>query len=145
MHKIFVLHKFYFMPLHISSTCAHHQEVKIALHSLWYHHAYRWPSHAEHSSGIVTPIGGLLVLRLRQNWLEYIPFYRTIQNPTPLGNPHTSHDVPQRDTTHVINKSNLVRNFFSMFISFLYMFRANMCPSSGETTVFMAETCRGNK
>ena len=22
--------KFYFMPLHVSSTCAHHQEVKIA-------------------------------------------------------------------------------------------------------------------
>ena len=28
--------KFYFMPLHVSSTCAHHQEVKI-----WYHHTYR--------------------------------------------------------------------------------------------------------
>jgi len=26
------------MPLHVSSTCAHHQEVKIALYSLWYHH-----------------------------------------------------------------------------------------------------------
>jgi len=26
------------MPLHVSSTCAHHQEVKIALHSLWYRH-----------------------------------------------------------------------------------------------------------
>jgi len=26
------------MPLHVSSTCAHHQEVKIALCSLWYHH-----------------------------------------------------------------------------------------------------------
>ena len=26
------------MPLHVSSTCAHHQEVKIALHTLWYHH-----------------------------------------------------------------------------------------------------------
>jgi len=26
------------MPLHVSSTCAHHQEVKIALQSLWYHH-----------------------------------------------------------------------------------------------------------
>jgi len=26
------------MPLHVSSTCAHHQEVNIALHSLWYHH-----------------------------------------------------------------------------------------------------------
>jgi len=30
--------EFYFMPLHVSSTCAHHQEVKIVLHSLWYHH-----------------------------------------------------------------------------------------------------------
>ena len=28
--------KFYFMPLHVSSTCAHHQEVKIVL----YHHTY---------------------------------------------------------------------------------------------------------
>jgi len=26
------------MPLHVSSTCAHHQEVEFALHSLWYHH-----------------------------------------------------------------------------------------------------------
>ena len=26
------------MPLRVSSTCAQHQEVKIALHSLWYHH-----------------------------------------------------------------------------------------------------------
>jgi len=33
--------KFYLMTLHVSSTCAHHQEVKIALHSLWYHHTYR--------------------------------------------------------------------------------------------------------
>jgi len=29
------------MPLHVSSICAHQQEVKIALHSLWYHHTYR--------------------------------------------------------------------------------------------------------
>ena len=33
--------KFCFMPLHVSSTRAHHQEVKIAVHSLWYHHTYR--------------------------------------------------------------------------------------------------------
>jgi len=32
------------MSLHVSSTCAHHQEVKIALYSLWYYHIYRWPS-----------------------------------------------------------------------------------------------------
>jgi len=37
MHKILVLQQVYFMPLHVSSTCAHHQEVEIALHSLWYH------------------------------------------------------------------------------------------------------------
>ena len=29
--------------LHVSSTGAHHQEVKITLHSLWYHHTYRCP------------------------------------------------------------------------------------------------------
>ena len=29
------------MPLHISSTFSHHLEVKIALHSLWYHHTYK--------------------------------------------------------------------------------------------------------
>ena len=29
------------MPLHASSTCAYHQEVKIVLHNLWYHHTYR--------------------------------------------------------------------------------------------------------
>jgi len=38
---MFVLQYVYFMPLHVSSTCAYHQEVKIALHSLWYHHTYR--------------------------------------------------------------------------------------------------------
>ena len=26
------------MPLHVSSTCSHHQEAKTALHSLWYYH-----------------------------------------------------------------------------------------------------------
>jgi len=35
------------MPLHVSSICANHQEVKIALNSLWYHHNYRWPSRAQ--------------------------------------------------------------------------------------------------
>ena len=47
------------MPLHVSSTCAHHEEVKIALHSPWYYHTYRyddargcvmqfWPHDYEH-------------------------------------------------------------------------------------------------
>ena len=47
------------MPLRVSSTCAHHQEVKITLQSLWYHHTYTcddnrscvkqfWPPGDEH-------------------------------------------------------------------------------------------------
>ena len=28
------------------APCAHRQEVKIVLYSLWYHHTYRWPSGA---------------------------------------------------------------------------------------------------
>jgi len=39
--------KFYFMHLHVSSKCTHHQEVKIALHSIWYHQTYRRPSRAQ--------------------------------------------------------------------------------------------------
>jgi len=35
------------MPLHVSSTCVHHQEVKFVLHSFWYHHTYKWPSSAQ--------------------------------------------------------------------------------------------------
>jgi len=38
---------------------------------------------------------------------------------------------------NLVNKANLVHSFFSMFISFLYTFLAAMCPSSGETAVFM--------
>jgi len=38
---------------------------------------------------------------------------------------------------NLANKANLVHNFLSTFISFLYMFRATMCPSSGEITVSM--------
>ena len=29
--------------------CAHRQEVRIVLYSLWYHHTYRWPSGARDS------------------------------------------------------------------------------------------------
>ena len=41
------------MPLHVSSTNAHRQEVKIVLYSLWYHHTYRWPSRAQVERGLV--------------------------------------------------------------------------------------------
>ena len=41
MHKTCFTISF-FMPLHVSSTCAHHQEVKIALYTLWYHQVWWW-------------------------------------------------------------------------------------------------------
>ena len=41
------------MPLHVLTICAHHQEVKIALRSLWYHHTYRWPSGVQVRRGLV--------------------------------------------------------------------------------------------
>ena len=51
----------------------------------------------------------------------------------------TPHNFTQNVTIifDLINKDYLVTIFYSMFISFLYMFRAAMGPSSGEITVFM--------
>jgi len=48
------------MPLHVSSTFVHHQELKTALHSLWYHHTYRWPSRARVEESSLTPIGVMI-------------------------------------------------------------------------------------
>ena len=65
---IFFYNKFYFLPLHVSSTCAHHQEVKIALHSLWYHHIYRWPSGAQVERGYHTLCNAIL----NSWWLAHV-------------------------------------------------------------------------
>ena len=42
------------MPVHVSSTSAHRQDVKIVLYGLWYHHTYRWPSCAQPVNGTAT-------------------------------------------------------------------------------------------
>jgi len=34
------------------ALCAHHQEVKIVLYSIWYYHTYRWPSGAQVERGL---------------------------------------------------------------------------------------------
>jgi len=71
------------MPLHVSSTCAQHQEVKIALHSLWYHHTYRcddtrgcvmqfWPPHDEHKCSKHVEASNKLVVKRKfcvSSWL----------------------------------------------------------------------------
>jgi len=53
------------MSLHVSSTCANHQEVKIVLYSLWYHHTYRWPSRAqdEREPALSQPVHGTATYR----------------------------------------------------------------------------------
>jgi len=46
MHKIFY-NKFIIFRYMFRALCAHHQEVKIVLYSIWYHHTiYNLQSHA---------------------------------------------------------------------------------------------------
>jgi hypothetical protein len=47
MHKILFCDKFIKCLYMFRALCAHHQEDKIVLYSIWYHHACRWPSGAQ--------------------------------------------------------------------------------------------------
>jgi len=47
MHKIVFYNKFIIRLYMFRALCAHHQEVKILLYSIWYHHTCRWPSGAQ--------------------------------------------------------------------------------------------------
>jgi len=55
IHKICFTISFYFMPLHVSSTCAHHQEVIIVLYRIWYHHTEtsEWSKMCDDTTGFV--------------------------------------------------------------------------------------------
>ena len=46
MHKFLFYNKFIICLYMFRALCAHHQEVKIVLHSIWYHHTCRCPSGA---------------------------------------------------------------------------------------------------
>jgi len=41
MHKILFYNEFVTRLYLFRALCAHHQEVKIVLYSIWYHHNYR--------------------------------------------------------------------------------------------------------
>jgi len=47
MHKTLFYYKFIICLYMFRALYAHHQEVKIVLYSIWYHHTYRWPSGAQ--------------------------------------------------------------------------------------------------
>jgi len=46
MHKFLFHNKFIPCLYMFRALCAHRQEVKIVLYSIWYHHTSRWPSRA---------------------------------------------------------------------------------------------------
>jgi len=48
MNKILFYNKFIKCLYMFRALCAHHQEVKVVLYSIWYHHTYRWPSRGKH-------------------------------------------------------------------------------------------------
>jgi hypothetical protein len=52
MDKILFHNKFIIRLYMLRALCAHHQEVKIVLYSIWYHHTCRWPSGAHVESGL---------------------------------------------------------------------------------------------
>jgi len=43
------------------ALCAHHQEVKIVLYSILYHHTCRWPSGAQVGRGHVEAYNKLII------------------------------------------------------------------------------------
>ena len=47
MHKLLFYNKFIICLYMFRALCAHHQEVKIVLYSIWYHHTCRWPPGAQ--------------------------------------------------------------------------------------------------
>ena len=52
MHKILFYNKFTIRLYMFRALCAHHQEVKIVLYSIWYHDTCRWPSRAQVERGL---------------------------------------------------------------------------------------------
>ena len=54
MHKILFYNTFIICLYMFRALCAHHQEVKIVLYSIWYHHTCRWPSGAQVERGLLS-------------------------------------------------------------------------------------------
>ena len=61
MHKFVFYNKFIIRLYTFRALCAHHQEVKIVLYRIWYHHIGRWPSGAQVFS---QPVHGMATYRM---------------------------------------------------------------------------------
>jgi len=60
MHKILFYNKFIKFLCMFRALCALHQEVKIVLYSIWYHHICRWPSGAQVERRLLPPTGVMI-------------------------------------------------------------------------------------
>ena len=65
MHKIFFYNKLIIRLYMFRALCALHQEVKIILYSIWYHHNCRWPSYAQ----VESDYGVISILPLLLLWI----------------------------------------------------------------------------
>jgi len=54
MHKVLFYNKFILYIFMFRAICAHHQEVKIVLYSIWYRHTCKWPYGAQSSLNLWT-------------------------------------------------------------------------------------------
>jgi len=52
MHNFLFYSKFIIRLYMFRALCAHHQEVKIVLYSIWCQHTCRWPSGAQVERGL---------------------------------------------------------------------------------------------
>jgi len=76
MHKILFYNKFIICLYMFRVLCAHHQEVKIVLYSIGYHHTCRWPSGAQVESVVYCRLIGIFAKQLRNTAVRFTMYVR---------------------------------------------------------------------
>jgi len=65
MYKFLFYNKFIIFLYMLRALCAHHQEVKIVLYNIWYHHTCMWQSGAQVERGVLShPVHGTATYRV---------------------------------------------------------------------------------
>jgi len=111
------------MPLHVSSTCAYHQEVKIVLYSLWDHHTYRWPSGAQVERGLSQPVHRTATYRCDDTRYCLIQFWPDDE--------HMCSKHVEAWNKLIVKQKCCASIWLITEIKVLYMFRVSQHPSSG--------------
>ena len=81
MHKILFCNKFIIRLYMFRALCAHHQEVKIVLYSIWYYHTERseWSKITKIQFYKYNDIVVKFMFEFFRVWLLYITYYRVGQ------------------------------------------------------------------